>query len=41
VTFAATFEVIDLIELLVVFGAAFAVVAVFVVLYRRGGRQPE
>jgi hypothetical protein len=40
VTFAATFEVIDVIELLVVFGAAFAVVAAFAMLYRRGGRRP-
>jgi hypothetical protein len=40
VTLAATFETIDVIELLVVLGLAFGVVAVFIALYRRGGR-PE
>jgi hypothetical protein len=41
VTLAATFELIDVIELAIVFGIAFGVVAVFAVLYLRGQRKRE
>jgi hypothetical protein len=36
VTLAATFELIDAIEFVVVFGIAFGIVAVFTLLYRHG-----
>ena len=38
---AATFETIDVIELIAIFGLAFGVIAVCISLYRRGGRRPD
>jgi hypothetical protein len=40
-TLAATFEAIDVVELVIVLGLAFIVVAVFWALYRRSGERPE
>jgi hypothetical protein len=41
VTLAATFELIDVVELAIVLGIAFAIVAVFAVLFQRGQRERE
>lgn len=40
-TLAATFEAIDVVEFVIIFGVAFVVVAVFWALYRRAGERPE
>ena len=40
-TLAATFEAIDAIEFVIVFGLAFGIVVAFWALYRRGGERTE